>query len=147
MAQLTNSSGGSSCTCQGSESLCSANAMFMSCCTCCQPGSSCGSWTGFGLAGCACEDTQPSKNNQLILNPVKFQDFLAFCDENRIPTQDLRNNLYNVCSEEDIKRLREGGRPIEVPDDVVVDFANHSRRVMESFAPEQQDIINRYTKQ
>lgn len=48
---------GSSCTCQPGQTVCQADGGLMSCCTCCQRGSSCGAWSGFGLAGCSCENT------------------------------------------------------------------------------------------
>jgi hypothetical protein len=91
----TTSKVAANCTCQPGYTVCSADATFMSCCTCCQAGSSCGSWTAFGLAGCKCENTATG-NKSVINSTVKFyfnkyNDFMNFLDKNKISSTSFRN--------------------------------------------------------
>ncbi len=78
----------STCSCKANQSVCSADALFMSCCTCCTPPASCGSWTAWGLCGCKCETVT---NGAVVHSEVKFylnryNDFMTYLSQNKVVT-------------------------------------------------------------
>ncbi|HPH84094.1 MAG TPA: hypothetical protein PLC48_01495 [Ferruginibacter sp.] len=102
-AQVNNKTTGSNCTCLPGNSICSADATFMSCCICCQAGSSCGSWTAFGFCACKCENTgtgSGSTTSSTIRNirfyGGKYSEFINYLDLNKVPTSKLKELAKNV---------------------------------------------------
>jgi hypothetical protein len=79
----------SDCACLPGYSVCKAESVFMSCCMCCEPGSSCGAWTAFGLVGCRCEKTATTGTAKIWFYPNKFDAFLSFLDKYRIDRGEL----------------------------------------------------------
>ena len=90
------SGSGTTCSCQPNYTVCQASALFMSCCVCCQPGSSCGSWSAFGICGCGCESTGTFAN--ITLYPNKYGEFMTYLEKNNISTVKLREYFSVVIS-------------------------------------------------
>ncbi|MDB5201839.1 MAG: hypothetical protein JWQ27_1248 [Ferruginibacter sp.] len=82
--------GTATCTCQPGYTICQASSLFMSCCTCCQPGSSCGSWTAFGLCGCICESTSSKRGSEVKFYSEKYDAFMDYLDRNNVASADFR---------------------------------------------------------
>jgi hypothetical protein len=100
----------SNCSCQPGYTKCTADGGLMSCCTCCQPGSSCGGWTAFGLAGCSCESTGTTKahgySNQSNLSTymTAFASFTVHLNRNGMNTDNINNALNEMTAGLDIEK-------------------------------------------
>ncbi|MEI6598193.1 MAG: hypothetical protein WCL22_04045 [bacterium] len=99
-AQSSNVMTGSSCTCKDGQAICSAETWLMSCCTCCTPPASCGSWTSWGLCGCKCES---AANNVVINSEVKlylnkYADFMNFLLINNIDATKFQQYFKNAIT-------------------------------------------------
>lgn len=82
--------GNGNCNCKPTQSVCYAEAFFMTCCTCCQAGMSCGSWTAFGLAGCGCANAAKGDvKPEIRLFVNRLDDFLSYLEQNRVPNDNL----------------------------------------------------------
>lgn len=90
-------SGNTSCTCQEGYTICQASSLFMSCCTCCQPGNSCGAWSAFGLCGCGCNKvTQGSSKGEVRFYKEKYVIFLRSLQELGYNTTALSNYAESI---------------------------------------------------
>jgi hypothetical protein len=120
-----------SCSCKPDQTLCQAESLFMSCCFCCQPGNTCGSWTAFGLCGCRCENaSQPTESKSMNnINPVKFyfdkfSDFLNYLDLNKIPTMNFRNYAKKILVGKQLQKDSKGNEYYRIEGDELKNFTD-----------------------
>jgi hypothetical protein len=85
---------GVSCACGGSQTVCSANTFFMSCCICCEAGRSCGAWSAFGICSCACESTSAT----VVIFHDAFVEFLSALASKGASTKSITADYQNLIS-------------------------------------------------
>lgn len=127
------------CVCRTGYNQCRVTTLFMSCCSCCEPGTTCDTWSFLGFCGCGCENSTSSRYLYIDI----FKQFLGFLDQQEIYIPGI-----NIKFEELVKGLEvidsKDARYV-VPDAAgLAEFIQYYKQEIQGLSGEAQRMIKEF---